>query len=601
MKLFTAATHLHLHDAYKKDVKFVRVYFHRNEDTNVSLSSLDAKYALSKVHGGWVMKSHQTNKDYDLNQQNVPDSLAGMQELRANGCTTGETFAECFRLGHTNTRNEKMAVRILRHECQNNEVTLEEFQIRRDLLMEHKDEIGRTNTLPVQVHVQVEQNDSRQLGAPRPTRATSIGDVPNARMEGSKVDNAPGAAGLPQPGVDKYVIPSESFLDSKHVVVFGVFPGYDIEDVKTMVKSFGGEVRIRYSKGKTDFLLAEDDNRKKINDFKEKGGVEHITLAATLALLKKNTSVDEADHVGGGVNHYGAGVGAGVPSMAGAGDGASTGNELDAFKLKMAEMNFQKAKRIAELEVQQKESMAKLEVRQKELEVQQKKNMVETHERINKNTIAISDVQVEQVRMKGDQVRMKGDITKVGATADRADSKADEALESSKNANERVEGLHDQLSRTATKKDLQSLEERAGKKLASALRRSEDDGMKEDGGEDDGLIGAALDFSDSSSDDESALPPSRAGVTAVTPMDKKTVKVSKVAPEREFLRLLKEAMHYGQGGKEFEMDACLKRAEHIMNSTKLNEEWNRWHANFNKRSECARKLCSQYGSKPAAR
>ena len=155
--------------------------------------------------------------------------------------------------------------------------------------------------------------------------------------------------------------------------------------------------------------------------------------------------------------------------------------------------------------------MAKLELQQKELEVQQKKNMVETHERINKNTIAISDVQVEHVRMKVEQVRMKGDITKVGATADRANSKADEALESSKNANERVEGLHDQLSRTATKKDLQSLEERVGKKLLSALRCSEDDGMKEDGGEDDGLVGAALDFSDYSSDDESALPPRRAG------------------------------------------------------------------------------------------
>jgi len=148
MKLFTAATHLHLHDAYKKDVKFVRVYFHRNEDTNVSLSSLDAKYALSKVHGGWVMKSHQTNKDYDLNQQNVPDSLAGMQELRANGCTTGETFAECFRLGHTTKRNEKMAVRILRHECQNNEVTLEEFQIRRDLLTVSKNVCTLSNECP---------------------------------------------------------------------------------------------------------------------------------------------------------------------------------------------------------------------------------------------------------------------------------------------------------------------------------------------------------------------------------------------------------------------------------------------------------------------
>jgi len=64
---------------------------------------------------------------------------------------------------------------------------------------------------------------------------------------------------------------------------------------------------------------------------------------------------------------------------------------------------------------------------------------------------------------------------------------------------------------------------------------------------------------------------------------------------------LKEARLYGQDGKEFEMDACIKRAEQIMNSTKLNEEWNRWHANFNKSSECARKLCRKYGLKPAAR
>jgi len=98
-----------------------------------------------------------------------------------------------------------------------------------------------------------------------------------------------------------------------------------------------------------------------------------------------------------------------------------------------------------------------------------------------------------------------------------------------------------------------------------------------------------------------------AGVPAVTPMDKKTVKVSRetydaaAAPERNFLRLLKEAMHHGQGGKKTEMDACIKSAEHIMNSTKLNEERNRWHANFNSKSECARKLCSQYGLKPAAR
>eukprot|EP00577_Skeletonema_sp_RCC1716_P009922 CAMPEP_0113387426 /NCGR_PEP_ID=MMETSP0013_2-20120614/8527_1 /TAXON_ID=2843 ORGANISM="Skeletonema costatum, Strain 1716" /NCGR_SAMPLE_ID=MMETSP0013_2 /ASSEMBLY_ACC=CAM_ASM_000158 /LENGTH=655 /DNA_ID=CAMNT_0000270315 /DNA_START=351 /DNA_END=2318 /DNA_ORIENTATION=- /assembly_acc=CAM_ASM_000158 len=608
----------------------------------------DVSYSIDRS----TVTSHQTGIAYDLLADSVTADLGGirlLRVLRGGRIEEGNSYHELKCKYTENKKNSAQHAKntmvkiIMQYEIRMGKVSFSPveqqlppspvppppvtpqpnsvrrtFQIRRDFLMEHKDEIGRTNTLPVQVHVQVEQNDSRQLGAPRPTRATSIGDVPNARMEGSKVDNAPGAAGLPQPGVDKYVIPSASFLDGKYVVVFGVFPGYDIADVKAMVKSFGGEVRIRYSKGKTDFLLAEDDNRKKINDFKEKGGVEHITLAATLALLEKNTSVDEADHVGGGVNHYGAGVGAGVPSMAGAGDGASTGDELDAFKLKMAEMNFQKAKRIAELEVQQKEdtvkldvqqkehaaklelqqkeNMAKLELQQKELEVQRKKDTVETHERINKNKIAISDVEVEQVRMKVEQVRMKGDITKVGATANRADSKADEALESSKNANERVEGLHDQLSRTATKKDLQFLEERMKKEM----RRSEDDGMNKDGGEDDGLVGAALDFSDSSSDDESVSSPRRAGVTAVTPMDKESVKVSRET-YHSFSNLLTRAIEYGQEGKKIEMDAFIKEAEDIIVKTDLAEERAKFVQLFNVRSKLARKLCSQYGSKPAAR
>ena len=46
---------------------------------------------------------------------------------------------------------------------------------------------------------------------------------------------------------------------------------------------------------------------------------------------------------------------------------------------------------------------------------------------------------------------------------------------------------------------------------ALALLCSEDDGMKEDGGENDGLVGSPLDFSDSSSDEESASSPCRAG------------------------------------------------------------------------------------------
>jgi hypothetical protein len=60
-------------------------------------------------------------------------------------------------------------------------------------------------------------------------------------------------------------------------------------------------------------------------------------------------------------------------------------------------------------------------------------------------------------------------------------------------------------------------------------------------------------------------------------------------------------MRYGQDGREVEMNACLKEAEHIMLNTELNEERNTWYANFNKKSECARKLFSEYGLKPAAR
>jgi len=257
------------------------------------------------------------------------------------------------------------------------------------------------------------------------------------------------------------------------------------------------------------------------------------------------------------------------------GDGASYEDKMKELELKMAEMNYQRAAQIAELDVKQKGHMVKLEVRQKELEVQQEEKNAETQEQINKNKIAISELRVG--------------LTKVGATANCA-------LESSNNAIERVEGLHDQLSRTATKKDLQSLKE----KIKEEMRRSEDDGMKEDGGEDDGLVGAALDFSDSSSDDESALPPRRAGVTAVTPMDKKTVKVSRETG-KAVSRLLKRAIEYGQEGKKIEMDAFIKEAEDIIVKTDLAEERAKFVQLFNVRSKLARKLCSSYDLKPAAR
>ena len=135
-----------------------------------------------------------------------------------------------------------------------------------------------------------------------------------------------------------------------------------------------------------------------------------------------------------------------VPSVAGvqavAGDSASYEDTMKELALGKAQFDLQ----TAELRF---ETDAKLSAMK-----------VDTQEQLNENKIAISDLQVEQVHLRAD-------ITKVGATANCA-------LESSKNTIERVDGLDDQLRHTATKKELQSFKEEM-----LALRRSEDDGMKE--------------------------------------------------------------------------------------------------------------------------
>eukprot|EP00985_Skeletonema_marinoi_P013204 scaffold6522_cov161-Skeletonema_marinoi.AAC.1 len=136
--------------------------------------------------------------------------------------------------------------------------------------------------------------------------------------------------------------------------------------------------------------------------------------------------------------------------------------------------------------------------------------------------------------------------------------------------------------------------------MKEEMRRSEDDGMNKDGGEDDGLVGAALDFSDSSSDDESVSSPRRAGVTAVTPMDKKSVKVSRET-YNSFSNLLYRAVEYGQEGKEVEMEAYITEAKDFMVKTDLAEERQRFYQRFKSGSTGARKLCRKYGLKPAAR
>jgi len=271
------------------------------------------------------------------------------------------------------------------------------------------------------------------------------------------------------------------------------------------------------------------------------------------------------------------------------GDGASYEDKMKELELKMAEMNYQRAAQIAELDVKQKGHMVKLEVRQKELEVQQKKDTVETQGQLNKYKIAISEVKLG--------------LTKVGATADRADSKADEALESSNNANERVgdieykvNGLTDTVKKLLLSKPVDSDE---GDQLARLVGDASFSPTPSHT-----APAAAVDESDDNFDEVEV------NNNIITPAPGPTSFASRLFPDaapfypdnyRAFLRLLKEARRYGQDGKEMEMNSSLKKAEHIMLNTKLNEERNRWHTDFNNMSKCARKLCREYGLKPAAR
>jgi hypothetical protein len=116
------------------------------------------------------------------------------------------------------------------------------------------------------------------------------------------------------------------------------------------------------------------------------------------------------------------GASAGVQAVAGAGNGASIKDQMDAinlnaaeqlaaFEVKTAEANFQKDTRIAALEVKHHE------------------NTVETHEMINKNNVAISQSNVEISELKVGHERFKLDLAKTDATASRAERKADKVSE----------------------------------------------------------------------------------------------------------------------------------------------------------------------------
>ena len=83
-------------------------------------------------------------------------------------------------------------------------------------------------------------------------------------------------------------------------------------------------------------------------------------------------------------------------------------------------------------------------------------------------------------------------------------------------------------------------------------------------------------------------------------MDKEPVKVSRET-YHSFNNLLTRAIEYGQEGKKIEMEAYITEAKDFMVKTDLAEERAKFVQLFNVRSKLARKLCSSYDLKPAAR
>eukprot|EP00985_Skeletonema_marinoi_P017928 scaffold9933_cov134-Skeletonema_marinoi.AAC.3 len=130
-----------------------------------------------------TVTSHQTGIAYDLLADSVPDDLGGFRLLRVlpSGRTQeGNSYHELKCKYTENLKNsaragDTMVKIIMQYEIRMGKVSFSPveqqlppspvppppvapqpnsvrrtFQIRRDLLTEHKDEIGRTNTLPVQ-------------------------------------------------------------------------------------------------------------------------------------------------------------------------------------------------------------------------------------------------------------------------------------------------------------------------------------------------------------------------------------------------------------------------------------------------------------------
>ena len=182
------------------------------------------------------------------------------------------------------------------------------------------------------------------------------------------------------------------------------------------------------------------------------------------------------------------GASAGVQAVAGAGNGASIKDQMDAINLNAAE-------RMAAFEVKTAEANFQKETLIAALDVKYHENTVETHEMINKNNVAISQSNVEISELKVGHERFKLELAKTDATANRAErkadsanGKADEALESFKNVDERVDGIEDKV---------YGLEDTVKKCVRAEIAKSrvEVDGVNEDDNDPYASLGGNASFS----------------------------------------------------------------------------------------------------------
>eukprot|EP00986_Skeletonema_menzelii_P012226 scaffold6642_cov122-Skeletonema_menzelii.AAC.1 len=138
---------------------------------------------------------------------------------------------------------------------------------------------------------------SKAKSAKVASKAESASKATKGRKR-STANIVPGSYSMPVPGVDG-AVDDEKFLSGKTFVMTGVFievgggddDSVGVENLKSMIESFGGKVTTRFSK-KTSFLLAGNNPvAKRFKDARAKS-IEIINLVRLNGLLKGQLTFD---------------------------------------------------------------------------------------------------------------------------------------------------------------------------------------------------------------------------------------------------------------------------------------------------------------------